>query len=328
MEESQQPVRIESNGRNDSVLWRHTSTLPLTRLIASSGHHNHHDDDDDDSGIGGETNCGYYYYYYYNYYWKPIVVLDLAFLVVAVVVLLSTFKETPSTPLRVWLSGYSLHCVFHVAFLYLHSLFRFSSARDPPLSHACIVKRLESINTIISSVWWVLGFYWIVVGGQSLLQDSPRLYWLTVVFLAFDVFFIFFCVGMAFIIFFALCCCIPVVAFAYAMTIREGASEDDISSLPKYRFRQANPRRTFDDDRLKVEWARVESANRNHVNELCLHPEDSDCCICLSRYVEGVELCTLPCNHHFHCVCINRWLRINATCPLCKYNILRGDTLV
>ena len=98
---------------------------------------------------------------------------------------------------------------------------------------------------------------------------------LTVVFLAFDVFFIIFCVGMAFIIFFALCCCIPVVAFAYAMTIREGASEDDIRSLPKYRFRQANPRRTFDDDRLKVEWAKVESANRNHVNELCLHPEDS-----------------------------------------------------
>lgn len=137
MEESQQPVRVESNGRNDSVLWRHTSTLPLTRLIASSGHHNHHDnDDDDDSDIGGETNCGYYYYYYYNYYWKPIVVLDLAFLAVAMVVLLSTFKETPSTPLRVWLSGYSLHCVFHVAFLYLHSLIRFSSARDPPLSHA------------------------------------------------------------------------------------------------------------------------------------------------------------------------------------------------
>lgn len=98
---------------------------------------------------------------------------------------------------------------------------------------------------------------------------------LTVVFLAFDVFFIIFCVGMAFIIFFALCCCIPIVAFAYAKTIREGASEEDIRSLPKYRFRQANPLGIFDDDRMKFEWARVESANRNHVNELSLHPEDS-----------------------------------------------------
>lgn len=40
-----------------------------------------------------------------------------------------------------------------------------------------IMKRLESVNTIVSSVWWMCGFYWIVVGGQTLLQDSPRLYW-------------------------------------------------------------------------------------------------------------------------------------------------------
>jgi len=40
-----------------------------------------------------------------------------------------------------------------------------------------IVKSLESINTMISSIWWVFGFYWIVAGGQALLQDSPRLYW-------------------------------------------------------------------------------------------------------------------------------------------------------
>lgn len=40
-----------------------------------------------------------------------------------------------------------------------------------------IMKRLESINTVISSVWWIFGFYWIFMGGQGLLQDSPYLYW-------------------------------------------------------------------------------------------------------------------------------------------------------
>ena len=97
---------------------------------------------------------------------------------------------------------------------------------------------------------------------------------LTVVFLAFDLFFIIFCIGMAFVIFFALCCCIPLVAFAYAMTIRKGASEDDIDSLPKYRFRQANPMGIFDNDGMKVVGA-MESGNSNSVNELSLHPEDS-----------------------------------------------------
>lgn len=50
-----------------------------------------------------------------------------------------------------------------------------------------------------------------------------------------------------------------------------------------------------------------------------------ECCICLSSYDDGVELRQLPCGHHFHCSCIDKWLFINATCPLCKYNILKSS---
>ncbi|GBG73327.1 hypothetical protein CBR_g13047 [Chara braunii] len=55
--------------------------------------------------------------------------------------------------------------------------------------------------------------------------------------------------------------------------------------------------------------------------------EDAECCICLSAYEDGVELRGLPCLHHFHSACIDKWLRAKATCPLCKYNIARnGNT--
>lgn len=40
-----------------------------------------------------------------------------------------------------------------------------------------IVKRLELMNTIVSFIWWVFGFFWILMGGQALLHDAPRLYW-------------------------------------------------------------------------------------------------------------------------------------------------------
>lgn len=50
-----------------------------------------------------------------------------------------------------------------------------------------------------------------------------------------------------------------------------------------------------------------------------------ECCICLSSYEDGAELHALPCSHHFHCTCIVKWLKMNATCPLCKYNILKGS---
>lgn len=54
---------------------------------------------------------------------KPIVVLDLvwslAFIVVAVTALLTTLRERPTTPLRLWLCGYALQCMFHVGFMYV-----------------------------------------------------------------------------------------------------------------------------------------------------------------------------------------------------------------
>jgi hypothetical protein len=50
-----------------------------------------------------------------------------------------------------------------------------------------------------------------------------------------------------------------------------------------------------------------------------------ECCICLCPYEDGVELRELPCNHHFHCSCIDKWLHINATCPLCKFDIIKSN---
>lgn len=99
---------------------------------------------------------------------------------------------------------------------------------------------------------------------------------LTVVFLAFDLFFILFCIGMASVVFFSLCCCIPMVAFAYAMTTREGASEEDIRNLPKYTFRQAAVLGMFNrgKEREPIR-AMMELDNDHRVKELALHPEDS-----------------------------------------------------
>ncbi|KAK4786533.1 hypothetical protein SAY86_010366 [Trapa natans] len=212
---------------------------------------------------------------------RPIVVLDfvwnLAFIVVAVVVLLSTLKERPSTPLRLWLLGYALQCAFHVGFIcieYRRADFRWL----PPLgTHRRLMKRLESANTIISSIWWVLGFYWLVVGGQALLQESPHLYWLTVVFLVFDVFFVIFCIGMAFIFLCALFCFIPIMAMIYAVVLRpRGASEDVIRNLPKHRYRRVTSLDGYDNFKNGNFGACLEVSNNGCSScELFLHDDDS-----------------------------------------------------
>ncbi|XP_020246988.1 E3 ubiquitin-protein ligase At1g12760-like [Asparagus officinalis] len=177
---------------------------------------------------------------------------------------------------------------------------------------------------MFSFIWWIIGFYWVSVGGAVLTHDAPQLYWLCIVFLAFDVFFVVFCVALACVIGIAVCCCLPcIIAILYAVADQEGASDEDIRQLPKYKFW-----RTGDSEKLGSEMSRSSSGimtecGSDPLVEHALSAEDSECCICLSAYDDGVELRELPCGHHFHCICIDKWLYINATCPLCKYNIIK-----
>lgn len=49
----------------------------------------------------------------------------------------------------------------------------------------------------------------------------------------------------------------------------------------------------------------------------CMPAENAQCSICLLEYEPGDHYRTLPCNHHFHQPCIDRWLSDHDTCPLC-----------
>ena len=51
--------------------------------------------------------------------------------------------------------------------------------------------------------------------------------------------------------------------------------------------------------------------------------EDAQCVICLADYEAGVQYKTLPCRHHYHATCIDEWLHLNQSCPLCMRRV--GD---
>ncbi|KAK8616649.1 hypothetical protein V6N13_116619 [Hibiscus sabdariffa] len=49
------------------------------------------------------------------------------------------------------------------------------------------------------------------------------------------------------------------------------------------------------------------------------NPNDNVCCICLCQYEASEMLKAIPnCNHFFHVDCIDQWLKLNATCPICR----------
>ncbi|CAN8308284.1 unnamed protein product [Cochlearia groenlandica] len=325
-------------------------------------------------------------------YSKPVVFLDilwnLAFVAIGVAVLILSRDEKPSMPLRVWVVGYGVQCGLHMACVCVEyrrrrlrrrrtTRHRTSSSPASPSSSSeeedsgqyvslsqledrgnntsNSAKHLESANTMFSFMWWILGFYWVSAGGQTLSSDSPQLYWLCIIFLGFDVFFVVFCVALACVIGLAVCCCLPcIIALLYAvadeassllfnfhliLTLlnvsficklaqkQEGASKNDIDQMPKFRYRK-----TSNDEKLTCQVLGGGAASRGIMTECgtdspigrLLSPEDAECCICLCEYEDGVELRELPCNHHFHCVCIDKWLHINSRCPLCKFNILKN----
>ena len=48
-------------------------------------------------------------------------------------------------------------------------------------------------------------------------------------------------------------------------------------------------------------------------------PNDNTCPICLSEYQPKETLKIIPkCQHCFHIECIDEWLSLNATCPICR----------
>lgn len=196
---------------------------------------------------------------------------------------------------------------------------------EATLQHTSYAKRIESANTSFSFVWWVVGFYWTTTGSE--LQNAPLLFWLCVIFLAFDACFAIFCVSIACIIGIAVCCCLPcIIALMYALAEQEGASEEDITALPKFRFQRTGSFSKDDRDLAGPFGGAMSMIVASGVPiERVLPAEDAECCICLSSYEEGVELRELPCGHHFHCTCVDRWLRMNSTCPLCKYNVSKDN---
>lgn len=69
-----------------------------------------------------------------------------------------------------------------------------------------------------------------------------------------------------------------------------------------------------------LDLSKIESYKKTVLGESRRLPKDDDtCAICLSKYEPREALRTIPeCNHYFHLDCIDEWLKLNATCPMCR----------
>ncbi|XP_028771706.1 E3 ubiquitin-protein ligase At1g63170 [Neltuma alba] len=169
------------------------------------------------------------------------------------------------------------------------------------------------------AVWFVVGNVWIF-GGHSSPSDAPKLYRLCIVFLTFS------CIGyaMPFILCATICCCLPCIISV--LGIREdfsqtrGATVESINALPIYKF-SLKKSENNDDPNGNTDIDEGGTLAAGTEKERSISGEDAACCICLAKYADDDDLRELPCFHVFHVECVDKWLKINACCPLCKSEV-------
>lgn len=49
----------------------------------------------------------------------------------------------------------------------------------------------------------------------------------------------------------------------------------------------------------------------------------TQCAICLDLIPTGARVRGLPCEHHYHAACLDKWLETGAFCPLCRISLTR-----
>ncbi|OAY85152.1 E3 ubiquitin-protein ligase, partial [Ananas comosus] len=265
--------------------------------------------------------------------WISIELLvNLGQIVAAIVVLSLSRDEHPQTPLFAWIIGYTIGCTANLPHLYWRYVYRNSQISEreseqenlPDSTYAVVSssRALEGDDRhCFFAVWFVVGNVWIF-GGHSSSSDAPNLYRLCIVFLTFS------CIGyaMPFIICAAICCCFPCIFSIFG--VREelghsrGASSETINALPICKFkskRSRNRGKEISSENLQEGGILAAGTSKERV----ISAEDAVCCICLSKYLDNDELRELSCGHFFHVECVDKWLKINALCPLCKCEI--GD---
>ncbi|KAJ0704796.1 putative transcription factor C2H2 family [Helianthus annuus] len=82
------------------------------------------------------------------------------------------------------------------------------------------------------------------------------------------------------------------------MTVSIGVDEDALMAFPKFTYAE-----------------KMTSNKSDSVDDV----NGSGCSICLADYKPEDVVRLLPdCDHLFHCKCIDTWLKVHPTCPVCR----------
>ncbi|KAF3796796.1 E3 ubiquitin-protein ligase [Nymphaea thermarum] len=229
-------------------------------------------------------------------------------------------EEKPVWPLRTWAFGYDIGSILSLPLL----LWRYKHPVDPDVNQESNLddfdveqQRLRTVLELFFAVWFVIGNIWVFDPRLSSFRRSPKLQRLCIALLAWNAV----SYSLPFVLFLLLCCCVPLInsSLGYNMNVactHRGATEEQISRLPNWKYRvvsvysNGSPGGDTSMKLSKSNHPRDDESVSNH-----------ECCICLAKYKAKEDVRELPCSHLFHLKCVDQWLRIISSCPLCKQHL-------
>jgi hypothetical protein len=125
--------------------------------------------------------------------------------------------------------------------------------------------------------------------------------------------------------------CLPCVLFAMrflqiGQEVGTGANDEELKKIEQVQFMLEDKDQS---DSLNSSSSTLDTRNSKERKEgkfydletneciRTIEREDCNCVICLSDYEDKERLRVLRCSHHFHQQCVDEWLKLHKTCPLC-----------
>jgi hypothetical protein len=170
-------------------------------------------------------------------------------------------------------------------------------------SFIMILEKAKLILDFFFIIWFVVGNWWFY-SSRACAITNPPVYYLTFSMMILGYVFL----AIPLVLLSGFLCCLPFILVRLrhrplrepSITKPSGATEAELAALPcvvYMGYGQIIPSYpTFRED-------------------------DRQCLICLCEYAYGDELRLLPCVHYFHKICIDDWLKMSKTCPLCIQRI-------
>lgn len=204
-------------------------------------------------------------------------------IIASTIILSKTWNLPCDEDLRTWVLVMTSRLAFEVP-LSLFFITSFgSNYRDPDTVQKA--RGLQNMLNLAINIWLLVGITW-VSQSTTCSDTAPVLYRYSIAMCVFYVFLIVFpCICLL-----SICLCFPCIFLLLRhFGPRQGASDADINNLETISYKS--------------------------------DMEDNACSICFSDYAENEQLRRLPCHHTFHTACVDHWLRMKTSCPLCRHDI-------